>query len=204
MNDIKSSFANRAILKKGEEVVLTNLDPSLGRVMVGLGWDAPEKSEGAAVDLDASAFLLRPDGRVRRDTDFVFYNNLETENGAIKHLGDNTSGDGEGDDERIAISLDQLAFDIEKIVFTVTMHNAHERGQNFGIVKNAFIRIVNSETDVELARFDLTEDASDENAMVFGEIVRDGISWKFKAIGAGHNGGLYKLAREYGINVAPN
>ncbi len=204
MTEMKSSFAQSSHLNKGEDVNLHTIDPGLHKVLVGVGWDAPETKDGFPVDLDASAFLLNRDGRVRRDTDFIFYNNLETENGLVKHLGDNTSGEGDGDDEKIHIDLEALGYDIEKISFCVTIHNASERQQNFGIVKNAFIRIVNEDTGNELARFDLSEDASSDNAIVFGELFRDGIQWRFKALGSGHNGGLYRVAREVGVNVAPN
>lgn len=200
--ELKTSFGNS--LSKGQEVSLSDRDPGLRKVLIGVGWDAPEKLDGQPVDLDASAFLLNRENRVRRDTDFVFYNNLETENGALKHLGDNTTGDGDGDDEMIHIDLDALAFDVDKIAFSVTIHNAQERQQSFDIVKNAFIRVVNEESGVEVARFDLTEDATGYNAITFGELVRDIVGWKFKAIGDGHNGGLYKIARDYGVNVAPN
>jgi tellurium resistance protein TerD len=202
--DLKSSFGHSSHLHKGEEVNLNTIDPGMHRVLVGLGWDAPEQKDGFAVDLDASAFLLNREGRVRRDTDFIFYNNLDTEKGLIRHLGDNTSGSGDGDDEKIHIDLEALSFDIEKIAFSVTIHNAAERQQNFGLIKNAFIRIVNEDTGAELARYDLTEDASGDNAIIFGELVRDGIQWRFKAIGSGHNGGLYRIAREFGVNVAPS
>ncbi len=201
---LKASFGQRADVKKGEEVNLNQIDPGLKRVIVGLGWDAPEEQEGLAVDIDASAFLLNRDYRVRQDTDFVFYNNLSGENGAINHWGDNVTGAGEGDDEEIEINLEILPFDIEKISFTVSIHNAEERKQNFGIVKNAFIRIVNQDSGVELARFDLSEDASEDNAIVFGELIREGIQWKFRALGHGTTGGLYRLARDFGVNVAPN
>jgi tellurium resistance protein TerD len=187
---------------KGEEVVLDEIDPSLHRVSIGLGWDAPPEQEGFPVDLDASAFLLNRDGRVRRDTDFIFYNNLDGEDGKIRHLGDNTSGAGDGDDEKIEIDLEGIPFDVSSIAFTVTMHNAEERQQNFGIVKNAFIRVVNADSGMELARFDLSEDASADNAVVFGELVRDGSHWKFKAVGQGSPGGLYQVARNFGVNVA--
>lgn len=200
--ELKTSFGNS--LSKGQEVNLSDRDPGLRKVLIGVGWDAPEKLDGQPVDLDASAFLLNRENRVRRDTDFVFYNNLETENGALKHLGDNTTGAGDGDDEKIHIDLDALAYDIDRISFSVTIHNATERQQAFEIVKNAFIRVVNEESGVEVARFDLTEDATGFNAITFGELVRDIVGWKFKALGNGHNGGLYKIARDYGVNVAPN
>lgn len=193
-----------ATLTKGQEVSLTEKTPTLKRVRIGLGWDAPEEVDGHPVDLDASAFILNRDNKVRFDTDFVFYNNLETENGALRHTGDNTTGEGSGDDEVIEINLDGLGFDVEKISFTVTIHNAADRQQNFGIVENAFIRVVDMDGGQELARFDMTEDASDENGMIFGELVRDISGWKFVAVGQGTNGGLYKIAFDYGVNVAPN
>ncbi|MCK4945310.1 MAG: TerD family protein [Alphaproteobacteria bacterium] len=189
-------------MQKGQEVNLMEIDPGLHRVVVGLGWDVPGQNHGFPVDLDASAFLLNRENCVRHDTDFIFYNNLETEECAIKHLGDNTTGEGEGDDEEIEINLDALPFDVEKIAFSVTIHNSDERQQNFGIVSGAFIRIVNLDTGVELARFDLSEDASDENGFIFGELSRDGQGWKFKAMGQGSTGGLYKISCDYNVNVA--
>lgn len=193
-------------MKKDEEVDLLKVDPGLHKVIVGLGWDAPESKDGNDVDIDASAFLLNRDGRVRRDTDFIFYNNLDAENGNVKHMGDNTTGekeDADADAEVIAIDLDAVGFDVEKIAFAVTIHNADERQQNFGIVKNAYMRVVNSETNTELVRFDLTEDASSDNALVFGELAREGAGWKFKALGTGSKGGLFEIARTFGVNVAP-
>lgn len=197
----------KEIMKKDEEVDLLGVDPTLHKVFVGLGWEAPESQDGHPVDIDASAFILNREGKVRRDTDFIFYNNLETDSGAIQHMGDNTTGEKkEGDTEDaevIKVSLDTLAFDIEKVAFSVTIHNADDRQQNFGVVKNAYMRVVNAETGSELARFDLTEDASSDNAMVFGELFREGLGWKFKAMGVGSKGGLFEIARNYGVNVAP-
>lgn len=201
-HEIKASLGQLSFLHKGEEVSLNDIDPGLRKAYIGVGWSVPDESGGFPVDIDLSAFLVRMDGRVRRDTDFIFYNNLEAENGAVKHLGDNTSGEGAGDDEVIEVDLEGVAFDVEKIIFAVTIHNGEERHQNFGIVKDAFIRIVNPDTHVELAHYDLTEDASGDNAMIFGELVRDGLKWKFRAIGQGSSGGLYKIARELGVNVA--
>ncbi|MDI1229216.1 MAG: TerD family protein [bacterium] len=194
-------------MKKDEEVDLLVVDPTLHKVFIGLGWEAPETKDGHAVDIDASAFVLNREGKVRRDTDFIFYNNLETDSGAIQHMGDNTTGEkkeGDADDaEVIKVSLDTLAFDIERVAFSVTIHNAEDRQQNFGDIKNAYMRVVNSETGSELARFDLTEDASSDNAMIFGELFREGLGWKFKAMGTGSKGGLFEIARTYGVNVAP-
>ena len=201
-SEIKGAFGQLSNLTKGQEVNLSEIDPGLHRVFIGVGWKAPGESDGFPVDIDATAFLLKPEGRVRRDTDFIFYNNLETDSGAVRHRGDNTSGDGEGDDEIIDVDLEKLGFDVERIAFCVTIHNAEERRQSFGLVKNAFIRIVNADTGVELAHYDLTEDASSDNGIIFGELVRDGIKWKFRAMGQGSSGGLYKIAREFGVNVA--
>lgn len=201
---MSSSASQHADLHKGEEVDLNKLDPGLHRVVVGLGWDAPPEQEGFAVDIDASAFLLNRDNRVRKDTDFVFYNNLETEAGAVRHRGDSLSGEGDGDDEKIEVKLDNIGFDVERIIFAVTIHNAEERRHTFGIVKNAYMRVVDADNGEELARFDLSEDAASDNAIIFGELSRDGDHWKFKALGQGSNGGLYHIARNYGVNVSPN
>jgi tellurium resistance protein TerD len=190
-------------MHKGEEVDLLKIDPALHRVSVGLGWDAPEQDHGFPVDLDASAFLLNRDGRVRNDTDFVFYNHLETEGGTVRHLGDSTTGKGDGDKENIEINLEHMPYDVEKVAFAVTIHNAQERAQNFGLIKKAYIRIINLDTKTELAHFDLTEDAADETGFIFGELVRDGVGWKFRAVGQGSTGGLYKIARDFNVNVAP-
>lgn len=202
--EVPHPAADNLHMHKGEEVALSQLAPTLSRVIVGLGWDAPPEDHGHPVDIDASAFLLGRDNRVRRDTDFVFYNNLETENGALRHLGDSVTGAGEGDDEEIRVDLQAVPFDVEKIAFAVTIHNAEERQQTFGLIKGAFIRILNEDDGTELAHFDLTEDASHDNAMIFGELVRDSLNgWKFRAMGLGSNGGLYRIARDFGVNVAP-
>ncbi|MDD9900512.1 MAG: TerD family protein [Alphaproteobacteria bacterium] len=190
-------------MNKGEEVKLTEASAQLRKVKVCLGWKAPEESDGFTVDIDASAFLLNRERRVRNDTDFVFYNNLEIDGGSVRHGGDNRVGDADGDDEVIHIDLETVPFDVESIAFSVTIHSPEERQQNFGLVKDAYIRVVNEEDGKELAHFDLSEDASEDNAMVFGELVRDGVGWKFKALGDGTDGGLYKIAREFGVNVAP-
>lgn len=190
---------------RGQEVNLHDVDPGLHRVRICIGWQAPETDHGFPVDLDSSAFLLARDGRVRRDTDFVFYNNMEADEGVIRHHGDNRTGEGIDQDDReiIDINLEELHFDIEKVAFAVTIHNAEERQQNFGLVKDAYIRILNLDTKMELARFDLTEGASTDNAFLFGELHRAGMGWKFHAIGEGSNGGLYKIARNFNVNVAP-
>lgn len=187
-------------LSKGENVSLTREDPGLTNIIVGLGWDTRD-TDGDAFDLDASAFMLDADGRVTADEDFIFYNNLVSTCGSVLHTGDNRTGDGEGDDESLKVNLSTLSPTIEKISFCVSIHMAELRQQNFGMVENAFIRIVNERTGHEIARFDLSEDASVETAMVFGELYRYGPEWKFRAIAQGFPGGLAELARNYGVNI---
>lgn len=190
-------------LSKGGNVSLTKQAPGLGTVRVGLGWDT-RVTDGAAFDLDASAFLLGPAGRVRSDSDFIYYNNMASSDGSIVHQGDNITGVGEGDDEVIVVSLNRLPADIDRIAFAVTIHEADQRRQNFGMVQSAFIRVVNEQDNVELARYDLSEDASTETAMIFGELYRDPSEaggFKFKARGEGFSGGLGPLASSLGVNV---
>lgn len=187
-------------LAKGGNISLSKEDPSLDEIMVGLGWDA-RSSDGVPFDLDASAFLLKADGRVRNDQDFCFYNQLSVAGGSVVHQGDNLTGDGDGDDEQIKIVLSQLPADIDRVAIVVTIHDAEARRQSFGQVSNAFIRLVNNKTGNEVARFDLSEDASIETAMTLGEVYRNSGGWKFRAIGQGYKGGLAPLARGYGVNV---
>lgn len=187
-------------LQKGGNVNLSKEAPSLKKLIIGLGWD-PRATDGATFDLDGSAFMLKSDGKARNDKDFIFYNNLKSTDGSVTHMGDNTDGSGEGDDEKITIDLSNVPTDIEKITFTVTIHDAEARKQNFGMVNKAYIRCLNADGDKELARFDLSEDSSTETAMVFGEIYRAGADWKFKAVGQGFVGGLAPLARSFGIGA---
>jgi tellurium resistance protein TerD len=187
-------------LNKGGNLSLSKTDPTLKNILVGLGWDA-RPTDGADFDLDASAFLVKDDGKVRSDSDFIFYNQLKSSCGSVEHTGDNKTGAGEGDDESLIVLLDKVPTEIQRIVFTVTIHDADARKQNFGQVSNAFIRLVNKDTNNEVARFDLSEDASIETAMVFGEIYKHGSEWKFKAVGQGYSGGLAALARQHGINI---
>ncbi len=167
---------------------------------VGLGWDT-RVTDGSAFDLDASVFLLGDTGKVRSDADFVFYNNKNGGNGSVVHQGDNLTGEGSGDDEVVAVSLDQIPAEIQKLSFAVTIHDADARRQNFGMVSNAFIRVLNEAGGTEIARYDLSEDASTETAMIFGELYRHNGEWKFKAIGQGFAGGLGPLASSFGVNV---
>jgi tellurium resistance protein TerD len=187
-------------LNKGGNLSLTKTDPTLKNIIVGLGWDA-RPTDGADFDLDASAFMVKEDGKVRSDSDFIFYNQTKSACGSVEHTGDNRTGAGEGDDESLVVQLDKIPADIQRVVFTVTIHDADSRKQNFGQVSNAFIRVVNKDSNNEVARFDLSEDASIETAMVFGEIYKHGGEWKFKAVGQGYSGGLAALARQYGINI---
>lgn len=187
-------------LQKGGNVNLSKEAPSLKNLKVGLGWD-PRSTDGAAFDLDGSAFLLKADGKVRSDADFIFYNNLKSADGSIAHLGDNTTGAGDGDDEQLTINLAGVPADIDRVVVAVTIHDAEARRQNFGQVGKAYIRVLNADGDKEIARFDLSEDGSTETAMIFGEVYRAGAEWKFKAVGQGFAGGLGPLARSYGINA---
>ena len=188
-------------LSKGGNVSLSKTDPSLVRILIGLGWDE-RSTDGVDFDLDASAFLLTASGKVRSDHDFIFYNQLKSQDGSVEHTGDNRSGQGDGDDESIKVDLSRVPAQIEKIAVTVTIHDAQARGQNFGQIANAFIRVVNEDNGIEIVRFDLAEDYSTETAMVFGEIYRHNGEWKFRAVGQGYAGGLAAMCQQYGINVA--
>lgn len=188
-------------LKKGEKVDLTKGNPGLSKVVVGLGWDTNKYDGGNAFDLDAAAFLLGSDGKVSGDNDFIFYNNLKDKSESVTHLGDNLTGEGDGDDEQVRIELDKVPADVQRIAFTVTIHNGEERAQNFGQVSNAFIRVFKEESGEELIRYDLGEDFSIETALVVGELYRHQGEWKFNAIGSGFQGGLFALCRNFGVNV---
>ena len=188
-------------LRKGQKVDLTKGNPSLKKILIGLGWDTNKYDGGFDFDLDAAAFLLGANGKVTSDADFVFYNNLKHASGAVEHLGDNLTGAGEGDDEEIKIDLEKVPANIEKIDFTVTIYDADARKQTFGQVSNAYIRVVDDVTQQELIRYDLGEDFSVETAVVVGEIYRHNGEWKFNAIGSGWSGGLAALGRNYGVNV---
>jgi tellurium resistance protein TerD len=187
-------------LSKGGNVNLSKEAPGLNKIAVGLGWDA-RATDGTDFDLDASAFLVKLDGKVRSDDDFCFYNNKVVADGAVQHMGDNKTGAGEGDDEVLKVELSKIPSDLDKVVFTVTINDAEARRQNFGQVSHAYIRILNEEGGAEIARYDLSEDASTETAMIFGEIYRVGTDWKFKAVGQGFAGGLGPLATSFGVNV---
>ncbi|MGV7208566.1 TerD family protein [Oxalobacteraceae bacterium A2-2] len=187
-------------LQKGGNVNLSKEAPGLSKVVLGLGWDV-RSTDGSAFDLDSSAFLLKADGKVRADADFIFYNNLKSSDGAVVHAGDNRTGAGDGDDETITIDLTLVPANIERIAVAVTIHDGEARRQNFGQVQKAFIRAINANGGVEIARYDLSEDSSSETAMIFGEIYRNGADWKFKAVGQGYKGGLGPLASSFGVSV---
>ena len=187
-------------LAKGGNVSLSKQAPNLTKVAVGLGWDV-RTTTGADYDLDASALATGPNLKVLSDQHFVFYNNLRSPEGSIEHTGDNLTGEGEGDDEVINIDLVNTPQTITNIFFPVSIHDADQRGQSFGQIRNAFIRVVDLGTGSELARYDLSEDASSETAMVFGELYRRQNEWKFRAIGQGYASGLAGIARDYGVNV---
>ena len=188
-------------LTKGQKVDLTKTNPGLSKIVVGLGWDTNKYDGGSAFDLDAAAFLLNADGKVASDADFVFYGNLKHSSNAVEHLGDNLTGEGDGDDEQIKVDLNTVPASVEKIDFTVTIYEADTRNQNFGQVSNAFIRIVDESSNTELIRYDLGEDFSVETAVVVGELYRNNGEWKFNAIGSGFQGGLSALCQNYGVNA---
>ena len=188
-------------LSKGQKVSLTKGNPGLKKIMVGLGWDVNEFDSGSDFDLDASAFLVGTNGKCPTEREFIFYGNLEHSSGAVKHMGDNLTGEGEGDDEQIEVDLSKMPANIEKVAFTVTIYDAESRRQNFGQVSNAYCRIVDENTGAEIVRFDLGEDFSIETAVVVGELYKHGGEWKFNAIGSGFQGGLAALCAHYGIDA---
>ncbi len=187
-------------LAKGGNLSLSKEDPNLTQAILGLGWDV-RSTDGQDFDLDASAFLLTASDKVRADSDFIFYNQMRSTDGSVEHTGDNRTGAGEGDDEQIKIDLSKVPSDIQKVAFTVTIHDAEARRQSFGQVRNAFIRLINEKTNAEIVRFDLGEDFSTETAVIFAEVYRNNNEWKFRAVGQGFAGGLGALARNYGINM---
>lgn len=189
-------------LSKGQKVDLTKKNPGLKNIMVGLGWDVNAFDSGADFDLDAAAFLLGSNGKCPTEKEFIFYGNLEHTSGAVKHMGDNLTGEGDGDDEQIEVSLAGIPANVERVAFTVTIYDAEPRRQNFGQVSNSYIRIVDADTNTELIRYDLGEDFSIETAVVVGELYRHNGEWKFNAIGSGFQGGLAALCGHYGIEVA--
>lgn len=187
-------------LTKGGNVNLSKEAPTLTKMAVGLGWN-PRATDGQAFDLDAIAFLLNDSGRVRKDQDFIFFNNLKSSDGSVEHVGDNRTGAGDGDDEVINVDLTRIPPDVSKVVFCATIYEGQARSQNFGQVNNAYIRVVNGVGGAEVARYDLSEDGSTETAMIFGELYKHNGEWKFRAVGQGFAGGLGPLAASYGVSV---
>ncbi|MHC5907454.1 TerD family protein [Streptomyces sp. S6] len=187
-------------LGKGGNVSLSKAAPGLTAVRVALGWDV-RTTTGADYDLDASALLCGENGKVVSDAHFVFYNNLKSPDGSVEHTGDNLTGEGDGDDEVIDVTLTAVPADVATIVFPVSIHDAAARGQSFGQVRQAYIRVVNQADGVEIARYDLSEDAASETAMVFGELYRAGTEWKFRAVGQGYASGLAGIAQDFGVHV---
>jgi tellurium resistance protein TerD len=187
-------------LSKGQNLSLSKTDPGLKKIIIGLGWD-PRATDGQEFDLDASLFLLGENGKVRSDADFIFYNQKTSGCGSVEHTGDNRTGEGDGDDESIKVELGRVPPNVQRLAVTVTIHDADARRQSFGQVENAFIRIVNADTNGEVVRYDLTEDYSVETAMIFGEVYRHNGEWKFKAVGQGYAGGLKSMCDQFGINI---
>jgi len=188
-------------LSKGQRIDLTKTNPGLKKAIIGLGWDTNKYSGGYDFDLDAAAFLVGADGKVMNDKDFIFYNNLQGANGSVIHTGDNITGEGDGDDEQLIIEFDKIPSHIDKVAITVTIHDALQRAQNFGQVSNAFIRVVNEQTNEEVLIYNLAEEFSIETAIVVCELYRHGSEWKFNAIGSGFQGGLAALCANYGLQV---
>ena len=187
-------------LTKGGNVNLSKEAPNLTNIAVGLGWN-PRATDGQAFDLDAVAFLVNESGKVRADADFIFFNNLKSADGSVEHTGDNRTGEGDGDDEVIKVDLSKVPADVSKVVFCAVIYDGQARNQNFGQVANAYIRVVNTQGDAEVARYDLSEDSSTETAMIFGELYKNNGEWKFRAVGQGFAGGLGPLAASYGVAV---
>ncbi len=188
------------VLTKGGNVNLSKEAPGLTKIRLGLGWDV-RKTDGAGFDLDALAFMVNASGKVRTDADFIFFNNKSSADGTVQHTGDNRSGEGEGDDEGIVIDLANLPVDVEKVIAAVVIFDGETKGQTFGQVEKAYIRVLNENGGTEISRFDLSEDGSTVTAMIFGEIYRNNGEWKFKAIGQGFNEGFKALVASYGVNV---
>ena len=188
-------------LFKCQKVDLTKGNPGLSKIIIGLGWDVNKYDGGSAFDLDAAAFMLTANGKVQNDSDFVFYNNLKHSSGSVQHMGDNLTGAGDGDDEQIKIDLSKVPANVEKIAFTVTIHEAEQRRQNFGQVSNAFIHVFDEVKNTDLIRYDLGEDFSIETAVVVAELYRSSGEWKFNAIGSGFQGGLKALCQNFGVSI---
>lgn len=187
-------------LTKGGRISLNKEAPGLKKILIGLGWDTNASDTGADVDLDASVFLLDFNAKVANEKDFVFYNNLSSSDGSVVHTGDNRTGEGDGDDESIKVDLSKISSSIKEIAIVVTIHEAAQRKQNFGMVRNAFIRLVNDETNTEIVRYDLEEDYSTETGLLFGRLYFKDNEWKFSAVGTGYKEGLDGFCKQFGLN----
>ncbi len=187
-------------LTKGGNVNLSKEAPTLSQMTVGLGWN-PRSTDGQSFDLDAVAFLVSEFGKVRQDSDFIFFNNLKSTDGSVEHMGDNRTGEGAGDDEVIKVDLNKIPSDVSKVIFCAVIYEGQARSQNFGQVGDAYIRIINAQGGSEVARYDLSEDSSTETAMIFGELYKHNGEWKFRALGQGFTGGLGVLASSFGVAV---
>ena len=188
-------------LTKGGRISLNKEAPGLKKILIGLGWDTNASDTGADFDLDASVFLLDSNAKVANEKDFVFYNNLSSSDGSVVHTGDNRTGEGEGDDESIKAELSKVSSSIKEIAIVVTIHEAAQRKQNFGMVRNAFIRLVNDETNTEIVRYDLEEDYSTETGLLFGRLYFKDNEWKFSAVGTGYKEGLGGFCKQFGLNI---
>ncbi|MCM0664591.1 MULTISPECIES: TerD family protein [Flavobacterium] len=164
---------------------------------IGLGWDTNNSSTGSSFDLDASAFIVGANGKILSDSHFIFYNNLKAPDESVIHTGDNLTGDGDGDDEQIKIDLTKINPAVKEVCIVVTIHDAQERRQNFGQVRNSFIRIVDDSNNTEMVKYELEEDFSIETAVEFGRIYNKDGQWKFEAMGVGMKGGLEDYLNKY-------
>jgi tellurium resistance protein TerD len=187
-------------LTKGGNVSLTKAAPSLSSLVLGLGWDL-RTTTGSDFDLDASALVVGADGKVLSNSHFVFFNNKRTPDGAVEHSGDNLTGEGEGDDEAITVNVTALPPEVDKVIVVASIYDADTRGQTFGQVRNAYVRVIDQSNGSELARYDLSEDAATETAMVFGEMYRNADEWKFRAVGQGYASGLAGIAQDFGVSL---
>ena len=187
-------------LTKGGRISLDKEAPGLKKILIVLGWDTNASDTGADFDLDASVFLLDSNAKVANEKDFVFYNNLSSSDGSVVHTGDNRTGEGDGDDESIKVDLSKISSSIKEIAIVVTIHEAAQRKQNFGMVRNAFIRLVNDETNTEIVRYDLEEDYSTETGLLFGRLYFKDNEWKFSAVGTGYKEGLDGFCKQFGLN----
>jgi len=184
-------------LNKGGRFNLSKEVPNLKKIQMGLGWDVNRSDTGSQFDLDGSVFLVGSNGKTTLESNFVFYNNLQSSDGSVTHTGDNRTGDGSGDDEQILVDLSRISADIKEIIFVVTIHEAHLNRQNFGQISNSFIRLVNQDSNQEILKYELDEDYSTETAIEFGKLYKRDNTWRFQAVGTGYNAGLQGFVDQY-------